>query len=793
MGSRRRGTRLSGLLCGAGLAAAVLGGTAPVHGQPAPSVLPRDVLPLPDQPFQGRIGDTTDASVADWPSRLEAPAGAPNILLVLTDDVGFAASSAFGGPIPTPNLDRLAANGLRYNRFHTTALCSPTRAALLTGRNAHRVGTGNLTDLPMGFPGYNGVFPQSAATIARILQLNGYSTAMFGKHHNVPASQQSAAGPFTQWPTSLGFDYFYGFIGGDVHQWQPKLYRGTVAVDESERAGELLDQRLAEDAIRWVHNQKAAAPDRPFLLYLAPGSLHAPHHAPADWINRFKGKFDAGWDVLREQTYRRQRADGIIPRGAALTPRPPQIPAWSSLGAEDRAYSARMMEVAAAALSFQDAQFGKLIGELERMGELDNTLVIFVEGDNGASGEATQVGTSNELGELLNGVKDSPRWLHGIMDLMGGPKTYQNYSMGWAWALDTPFQWTKQFASYLGGTRNGLVISWPGRIEGAGSVRSQFSHVIDIAPTILEAAGLPAPSRVHGVEQMSMDGKSLVPTFSQDTDTLRTQYFEISGAVGIYHDGWFAGRASGRMPWESQPPEGAPPQWELYDLRKDFSQSRDIARRNPSKLAEMQTLFRKEAQANNVYPIDTNFSFRRAAMAAKPAAARPPRTHFTYWSVDTSVAQAAAPNLGGKAFSIEAMLDIPSGASGVIVATGSRFGGWSFYLDDGRPTAVQAFTNSEGNETRIAAAERIPAGRRNVIFRFQPRDGGGAMAGGRLTILDGDKVIAQGDIAKTINGVAGIGESFDIGRDTGSPVTDYPFPAHSAPGWIERVDVLLGK
>lgn len=762
----------------------LLGGIAAAQSAP----ITRDVLPVPDPVFNGRIGETPGQSLPDWPGTVQAPAGAPNILLVMTDDVGFAAASTFGGPIPTPNLDRLAARGLIFNRFHTTAICSPSRAALLTGRNAHRVGTGNLVDSATGFPGYNGVIPQSAATVARVLQLNGYSTAMFGKHHNVPADQQSAAGPFTQWPTGLGFDYFYGFVGGDVHQWTPRLYRGTTLIDEREREGELVDKRLADDAIAWIHNQKAAAPDKPFLVYMAPGSLHAPHHAAPEWIARFRGQFDMGWDALRAQSFSRQRQLGIVPGDARLTSRPEEIPAWDGLSPDQKRYSARMMEVAAAMLAYQDAQIGRVIDELDRMGQIDDTLIVFIGGDNGASGEATPVGTSNELGELVNGVRDGPADLHGAIEDMGSARTYQNYPIGWAWALDTPFRWTKQFASYLGGTRNGMVVSWPKGIAARHEVRSQYSHLIDIAPTLLDVAGVPAPTTVYGVRQSDVDGHSLVPAFRGEAEQPRTQYYEISGALGIYHNGWLAGVASGRMPWEFKSTSQEKPRWELYHLDKDFSQSRDLASARPDKLEQMQQLFQREAERNQVYPIDPLFAHARLAASPRPVDKR--RRTFTYWSADTSVMSAVAPLLGPTAFDLRAEIQVADRANGVIVATGSRFGGWSFFLDDGVPVAVHAFTNMPGNEFRITANAPLQPGKHRLQFRFTPA--GDRERSGELTILDGDSVVGNGHIARTILAPAGIGETFDIGRDTGAPVTDYRWASNRFEGGIDRVDVRLG-
>lgn len=770
---------------------ALLAGVPMCFAGPAPGQqpdLPRTVLPLPAQPFGGMIAPTIADARPEMPRRLSAPAGAPNVVLVMTDDVGFAASSAFGGPIPTPNLERLARVGLRYNRFTTTAICSPSRAALLTGRNSHQVGTGFLADGPTGFPGYDAAWPQSAAPIARILQLNGYNTAMFGKHHNLPSTDQSAAGPFDQWPTGLGFDYFYGFVGGDVHQMMPKLYRGITPVADEERAGEPLDQRLIDDALVWIHNQKAAAPDKPFMIYLAPGTMHAPQQAPADWIARFRGKFDQGWDRVREESFGRQLASGIVPKGTKLTPRPSQIPAWSSLSPDDRRYAARMMEVAAGALAFQDAQFGRLLDELARMGQIDNTLVIFIEGDNGASGEAGYDGVTNEFGDLMNGVRDGASWRASQIDQLGGTATYENYPIGWAWAMDTPFRWTKQFASHLGGIRNGMVISWPKRITDGGAIRAQYAHLIDIAPTILEAAGLPAPTRVYGVEQSAYPGMSLTTTFKPGAAQVpRTQYYEIAGTVGIYSNGWFAGRWTGRLPWEFDPPQQDRP-WELYNLDIDFSQSRDLAATNPRKLADMKVIFDREAKKYNVYPLDAGFATGRGG-GSRPRMA-PSRREFDYWATDTSVAQGAAPQLSGRSFEINADVDLPAGASGVLVATGSMFGGWSFFLADGRPVAHQAFSQKAEDQFRVEAAQPLGAGRHTIRFVFIPQESKPG-SGGRMKIYDGITLIGEGDLARTIRMTAGIGETFDIGRDTGVPVAEYANPQGRLNGTLSHVRVLF--
>lgn len=750
-------------------------------------------LPIAPLPFAGRIGPTPETSVPDWPRRVQAPVNAPNVLLIMTDDVGFAASSAFGGPIPTPNLDMLAQRGLRYNNFHTTAICSATRAALLTGRNAHRVGEGLLSDLPSGYPGYSSAMPLSAASVAQVLRLNGYNTAMFGKHHNLPNWEASDAGPFDHWPTGMGFDHFFGFVGGDTDQYAPHLYRDNSRVSDAEANGDLLDKRLADEAIGWIHNQKAAAPDKPFFAYIAPGSLHAPHQAPDAWIARFKGQFDGGWDKLRQDSFRRQRAMGIVPPDAVLTPRPAEIPAWDSLDADARFVEARSMEVAAATLAYQDAQIGRVIDELKRMGQFDNTLVIFIEGDNGASGEAGPRGTANEIGHIANGVTDDTESLMRVVDKLGGPETYSNYPVGWAWAINCPFRWVKQIASHLGGIRNGLVMTWPEGIRAQGELRSQFGHVNDIVPTILEAAGLPAPHSVRGVAQMPMDGTSLAYSFNDPRapEQHKSQYFEIAGNIGFYQDGWFLSNTPTRLPWEKRA-NGETPRWELYNLRQDYSQAHDLAAKNPAKLAEMQALWEKAAADNSVFPIDTRFADVRQRAGMAPLAAQLARTKFTYWGADTSVSLMAAPSLAGRSFTLTADIVVPpNGGSGVLTAYGSRLGGWSFYLDkDGVPVALEAFSHKPEDKFAIRAPRPLAAGPAQVRFEFISDTG--LFAGGMMHIAVNGQRVAEGRIPRTIQIPAGLGETFDIGRDTGVPVTDYGRPHGRFDGIVRRVDVELG-
>jgi len=748
-------------------------------------------LPIQPPAFAGKIGPIAAESRPDWVPEVRAPAGAPNVVVILTDDVGFAASSTFGGPVPTPNLDRLARQGLRYNEFHTTGVCSPTRAALLTGRNHHAVSVGLMADLPSGFPGYSIEMPPSAATVARVLTLNGYNTAMFGKHHIVAPWEASAAGPFDRWPLGLGFEYFYGFVGGDADQYSPTLIRGQSPAQESPaEKGKLLDVRLTDDAIRWVHNQNAADPDKPFFVYFAPGSTHAPHQAPPEWIARFKGKFDQGWDKLREETYARQLKSGVIPRNANLTPRAQEIPAWNALSNDEKRAYARMMEVYAAQLSFQDEQIGRLLNEIDRMGLGDNTLVMFIEGDNGASAEAGNVGMLNEVGRIANNVQDTPGWLAQNIDAMGGPKTYENYPAGWAWAMNTPFQWTKQVASHLGGTRNGLVVRWPARIRQGGQSRSEFGHVIDIMPSILDAAGVPQPATVNGIAQQRVDGISLLPGFAASRHTVRTQYFELAGNRAIYSNGWMANTRPLRMPWEDKPAPGKPTtySWELYDLERDYSQSTDLAAKMPGKLQEMKDLFDREARANNVYPIDDRFAFLRGLDAAK---AHPPRRNsFDYWGSDTSVMLGAAPQLPGHSFTLTADLTLDSAnADGVLASYGSWFGGWAFYLKNGVPVALQAVSTDPADIFRITGTTAVPAGRHQVKFDFSAD--AGFRSGGTVRMWIDGVHAGEGRISRTIARVAGLGETFDIGHDAGVPVSEDYNPAGDLRDAIGKINVTI--
>ena len=761
------------------------------------------ILPIPDLQFGGVIGRKASESKPDFPKAVTAPKGAPNILLILTDDTGFGASSTFGGPIPTPTLDRVAARGLRYNNFHTTALCSPTRAALLTGRNHHSVGFGNISEFATGYPGYDSILPKSAGTIGNILVNNGYNTSWFGKHHLIPDWLESPDGPFDQWAGGLGFEYFYGFLGGDTDNWHPALFENTKPVlPPVGDPNYILIRDMADRAINWIRTQHAIAPDKPFLMYFAPGNGHAPHHATKDWIAKFKGKFDQGWDKQREETLANQKRLGIVPADTVLTARPKDIPAWDSLNADQKKVYARMMEVYAAAVAQSDYEIGRVIDSLEESGQLDNTMIIYIEGDNGASGEGTLEGTTNELGGNLE--PESLAFKLSMIDALGSDRTYNHYPVGWAHAMDTPFQWTKQVASHFGGTRNGMAISWPKRITARGEIRSQFHHVIDIVPTILQEVGVQAPLVLNGVTQMPFEGVSMAYTFNDAKAATQhtTQYFEITGNRGLYDDGWIASTTPLRPPWMVTGVEPDPDDfpWELYNVTKDFSQSKDLAKENPKKLSDLQARFLIEAAKHNVLPIDSSFA-DRANPALRPGF-NTGRTDFIYYPGMIRIPEANAPDIKNKSFHIAADVEIPQGgADGILATQGGRFGGWGLLVLDGKPMFAYAYSNQDGDKypdqkkskTRIAGGEKLTPGKHVISFDFA-YDGGGIGKGGRGTLaVDGNKV-AEGRFEKTIPFRFSLDESFDVGQDTGTPVIDeydakMPFKFSGA---LRKVEVKLG-
>lgn len=748
------------------------------------------VLPAQPVPFAGKIGETYADSVPSFPKLVTAPQGAPNVLLVLTDDTGFGAASTFGGPVPTPNLDRLAARGLVYNRFHTTAMCSPTRAALLTGRNHHAVDNGTVANLSTGFPGYDNMLPKSAATIAEVLRQNGYNTAMFGKHHNTPEPFVSPAGPFDLWPTGLGFEYFYGFVAADTNQFRPALYRNTTPIPTLKEG--VLDKAMADEAIHWIHEQKAAAPDKPFFVYYATGSTHNPLQAPKDWIEKFRGRFDSGWDAVRSGTVARQRQMGIVPARTVNTTRPDAIPAWSSLSPDQKRVNARLMEVYAAMLAYQDAQIGRLLDELDRMGEGDRTLVMFIEGDNGAAPEAGQHGQSNPMAVFANGFSEDVASLAANIDTLGGPDALAGYGWGWAWAMNAPFKWFKQFASHLGGTRNGLVVSWPDQIKARG-IRSQFTDLTDVMPTILDLAHIKAPDVVNGTSQQPIDGTSFSYTFDAPLAAERhhTQYFEMLGNRGLYNDGWLLSTTPlnrlGTKPDATKLPTDYA--WELYDLRTDFSQAHDLAAKEPEKLASLKALFRQEAVRNHVFPLDDRLNLIRFQASA---AMLPQRKRYTYWGGDISLPSATAASLFNRSFRIASDVDIAgTNASGPLVAVGGKFAGLSFYLKNGVPTAVIAASQREEDHFKVSATRPLPSGKTSLTFDF--RYDGGINGGGEMIISANGSEIGRGRISKTISKLVEMTDTFDIGLDADTPVTtDYP-EGSRFPGTIAKVDIDIGQ
>ena len=735
----------------------------------------KEELPKPEPPFKGKIGRTTKDSKPDFPKSVKAPEGAPNILLILTDDVGFGASSTFGGPVQMPNFQRLADSGLRYNMLHTTALCSPTRAALITGRNHHTNASGVITEMATGYPGYNSLISRSSGSVGEGLRENGYNTSWFGKMHNVPDWMSSQAGPFDLWPSGLGFEYFYGFIGGDSDQWHPALYENTRPIEPYlGNPNYILDHDLADKAIAWMRMQHALAPSKPWFLYYATGTAHAPHHAPKDWIAKYKGQFDQGWDKVREETLARQIKLGIVPPNTQLTKRPEQIPAWDSLSADQKHLYARMMEVYAGALSHADNQIGRLLDAVQESGQLENTLVIFIMGDNGASAEGSLQGTSNEIATAGNGVTESLPYLLSMIDQLGGPMTYNHYPVGWAHAMDSPMQWTKQVASHFGGTRNGMVISWPARIKDRGGLRSQFCHVIDIVPTIYEAARITPPTVMDGAKQKPLEGVSLVYTFDnvRAPTRHRTQYFELVGNRGIYKDGWMASTTPLRLPWVTSGYEPNPDdfKWELYNINEDFSQANNLAAQNPAKLRELQNAFDAEAKKYKVYPLDSSFA-SRVDPAIRPSLTRG-RAEFTYYPGMIRIPEGSAPDFKNRSWAIAAELTIPDkGASGVLATIGGRFGGWALLMQDSKPEFVYALSNQAEHKFRVTSKESIPAGNHVVRFAFK-YDGGGIGKGAAGTLFVDGKSVAEARIPQTIQVRFSLDETFDVASDTGTPVVE---------------------
>jgi arylsulfatase len=711
--------------------------------------------------------------------------------------VGFGASSAFGGPCATPNFEMLATNGLKYNRFHTTALCSPTRQAMLTGRNHHTVGMGGITEIATSAPGYNSIRPNTCAPLAEILKLNGYSTAQFGKCHEVPVWEVTPMGPFDAWPTGGGgFEYFYGFIGGETNQWYPALYEGTTPIEpqKTPEQGYHLTEDLADKASKWIHQQKSLMPDKPFFVYFAPGATHAPHHVPKEWIDKYKGKFDQGWDKLREETLARQKKLGVVPPHCELTRRSEGIPAWDEIAAEMKPVLARQMEIYAAFLSHTDHQIGRLVDALADLKILDDTLVFVIVGDNGASAEGSLQGTFNEMVTLTGfGHLESAEFMSERIDEFGGPDAYNHYAVGWAHAMDAPYQWTKQVASHFGGTRTGMIVHWPRGVDAHGEIRSQFCHCIDIAPTILEAAGLPEPIAVNGVAQRPIEGVSFAYSFddAEAKERRETQYFEMFGNRGIYHKGWTA-VTKHRTPWETGMIELPPfdkDNWELYDTTKDWSQARDLAKEQPEKLAELQRLWMIEAVKYNVLPLDDRGMERTVPdLAGRPQLVRGNR-QLLFGGMGR-LTESAIVDYKNKSHTVTAEIVAPkTGAEGVIIAIGGIIGGWSLYAKDGKLKYCYNFYGL--NRYYIEGDSKIPEGVHQVRMEFA-YDGGGLAKGGAVTLFLDGRQVGKGRVEQTEPGLFSADETCDIGVENGSPVTD-DYKTRKFSGEVNWVEIDVEK
>jgi arylsulfatase len=731
----------------------------------------RTMLPI-QEPKYPQI-TVFDARQATPPPRFDvkAPAGAPNVLIILIDDLGFGATDSFGGPIPAQTLDRLAKNGLRYTNFHTTALSSPTRAALKSGRNHHTVNMGFIAEMATGFPGATGQIPDTTAPLAEMLRLNGYNTAAFGKWHETAAWETSVSGPFDRWPTHQGFDKFYGFIGGETNQWAPYLYDGVTQVELPDDPNYHFMTDMTNQAVAWIKYQKAMTPDKPFFIYFAPGAVHAPHHVPREWIARWKGKFDKGWDKVREETFARQLKTGVIPAGTKLAPKPREIKDWDKLSADEKRLFSHQAEVFAAYLEYTDSEIGRVLEAVEATGEAGNTLVFYIAGDNGTSGEGGENGMFNEY-TYFNAVQEKVPDLIKIMDKWGGPETYPHMASGWAVAFDSPFTWMKQVASDFGGTRNGMVVHWPKGIQAKNGIRTQFSHVIDVAPTILEAAGLPEPKVVNGTPQVPMEGVSMAYTFDDAAAKGRhtTQYFEIAGNRAIYHDGLLA-RTIHRAPWEYKVRNSLENDaWELYDVRSDFSLSDDLAAKMPEKLKEMQALFMKEAEKYHVLPIDDRVLERTIAANVGRPDLMAGRTSLTLAEGMTGMMENVFINVKNKSKTITAEVDVPpGGANGTILAQGGRFGGWSLYVKDGVPAYDYNFLGMK--RYSVAASGKLSPGKATIKFDFA-YDGGGMGKGGTGTLFVNGGKAAEGRIEHTQGFIFSADETADVGIDLGTPVVE---------------------
>ena len=736
---------------------------------PTTGSLDRSILPIKEPDVESIT--ELDARNATAPKRFDvtAPENAPNVVVVLIDDIGFGHSSAFGGPIQMPTLEKLAANGLKYNRFHTTALCSPTRTALLTGYNHHSNNAGAIMEVATAFPGNTGIRPLSITPVSEVLRLNGYSTAAFGKYHETPPWEGSVSGPYDRWPTGSGFDKFYGFIGGETNQWHPMVYDGTTRVYPNvEDPNYHFTTDMTDNALAWINTQQSLTPDKPFYVYFATGATHAPHHAPKSYIEKYKGKFSQGWDKVREETLARQKKLGVVPENSVLAPKPEAIKDWESLSADEKRLFEHQMEVFAGFAEHTDDEVGRLVDALEARGELENTLFIYIVGDNGASAEGGMIGLFNE-NTYFNAVEETLEMQLKHIDELGTEKTYNHFAAGWAVAGNTPFSWTKQVASNFGGTRNGMVMHWPKGIKAKNEVRSQFHHVIDIAPTIYTAAGVPAPKMVNGIEQRPMEGVSMNYSFDSPTapDTRTTQYFEMIGNRAIYHDGWYAGTIH-KAPWEAAPRRPlAEDIWELYNVNEDFSQANNLAEKNPEKLEELKKKFMDEAVKYHVLPIDDRSIERFDPIIAGRPDLMNGRTKLELYEGAKGIPENAFINIKNTSLTITADVEVPATGTGVLICQGGDFGGWTFYMMDGKPFYTYNWVGLESYT--ISSTQKVAPGKHVIKFDFA-YDGGGRGAGGTGTIYVDDQKFAEGKIAKTNSNTFGIDESADVGTDENTPV-----------------------
>ena len=753
-------------------------------------------IPAPPPPFGGKIGLGAKDSTPYWPPNVVPPKGAPNVLLIMTDDAGYGVSGTFGGVIPTPSLDRIAKMGLRYTQFHSTALCSPTRAALITGRNHHSVGFGVITEQSTGYPGYDSIIGPENATIGEILKDNGFATSWFGKEHNTPSFQYTVAGPYDQWPVGMGFEYFYGFMGGETDQWTPYLFRNQTQVFPwVGKPGYNLTTDMADDAIGYLKQLNAAAPGKPFFLYYVPGGTHAPHQPTKEWIDKFHGKFDVGWNAMRDEILANQKRLGVVPQDTKLTPWPDDLPKWDTLSADEKKLFSRQAEVYAAYVAYTDHEIGRVIQAVDDLGKLDNTLVIYIEGDNGTSAEGSTIGTPFDLA-AIQGVNVPVEDQLKFYDVWGSSVTTPHMSVAWSWAFDTPFKWTKQVASHFGGTRQGMAVAWPNRIKDAGGIRTQFHHIIDIVPTILEATGVQAPVMVKGIAQKPIEGVSMAYTFDKANanapSARTTQYFEMFGNRAIYHDGWIAATTPPAPPWlmglEKMPEVVNGYKWELYNIADDYSEYNDLAAKMPDKLREMQELFLVEASKYNVFPLDNAILSRLLAPRPSSIAGR---DIFTYSGELAGLDSASAPGIIARSYTITAEVEVPQGGGeGMIVTDGGRFGGYGLYLLKGKPVFTYNFLGIE--RARWEGKDALSAGKHTIVFDFK-YDGPGFAKGGTGDLKVDDKEVANQKIPHTIPALLTIDETFDVGVDTRTPVDDkdYQVP-FGFTGKIAKVTFKLG-